>query len=169
MDREGINISEVAKYFTELGPMEVRKLQILCFYTQVWHLVFTGGRFINSDFQAWAHGPTSKILNEEYKEWENLVIPKMEFNHNLTLTDNQKEYINKIYNLYKDYSAQDLESLSKSEQPYINARKGVPDGDPCWNVINDESIEKYYKNYLYEDKKEKPTRIMKIFPPNYKN
>lgn len=143
----GADIIEVAKYFTGLGPMKVRKLQILCFYAQAWYLACKGERFIDSDFQAWVHGPTSIILHEKYRKWENLVMRQSHYEHMLTLTDDQKAYIKAVYDMYKDYSAKELETLSKSEEPYIRVRNGLSDREPCLNVISDESIESYYKNF----------------------
>ncbi len=165
---KGADIIEVAQYFTELGSMKVRKLQILCFYAQAWYLVHNGARFIDSDFQAWAHGPTSKKLHDYYEEWGQLEMPRMNFEHFLTLTDYQKAWIHVIYDTYKDYSAKALETLSKSEEPYIIARNGLPDGEPCWNVIRDELMARYYKTLL--GLKEEPGKMGRIleFPTKKK-
>ncbi|MDE5587057.1 MAG: DUF4065 domain-containing protein [Bacilli bacterium] len=159
----GVNIIEVAKYFTELGPMKVRKLQILCFYAQAWYLAYTGERFMDSDFQAWMHGPTSRILHDEYSDWGSLEIPRINYEHNLTLTDQQKDWIKAIYSLYDNYSAKALETLSKSEDPYITARNGLPEGEPCLNVISDKSIENYYRNLLgIKENQEKKAKIIEF-------
>ena len=160
---KGVNIIEVAKYFTELGPMKVRKLQILCFYVQAWYLAYTSERFIDSDFQAWAHGPTSENLHDEYSDWGSLEIPRINYEHILTLTDYQKAWIQAIYDVYEDYSAKDLETLSKSEEPYIRARNGLLDGEPCVNVISDKSIENYYRNLLgIKENQEKKVKIIEF-------
>lgn len=48
------------------------KLQKLLYYLQAWSLGINGERFIESPFEAWVHGPVSKVLYDRFKSTKNL-------------------------------------------------------------------------------------------------
>ena len=146
-----VDILDVARYTLTLGPMTQRKLQILCFYMQVWHIVFKGEKFMNTDFEAWMHGPTSERLYERYYEWGALVIPQTTYSlYNLKLSEQDKAFIKGVYDLYKNYSTEDMKILSKKETPYLLTRKNLPKDAPCKAVIHNEIIRNFYTEMLEE-------------------
>lgn len=148
-DKPMLNILDVARYLLSLGSMKHKKLQKICYYIQAWYLACTGRRLIDTEFQAWAHGPVSPILYQAYKEWGGLTIPQITYTqYHINIPSALEGYIKAIYGLYKDYTADELEMLTHQEEPWIKARIDVPEGAPCTNVISDEIIREYYKGYI---------------------
>ena len=49
------------------GAMSHLKLQKLLYYMQALHLAYFDQPLVNDDFQAWLHGPVSRILYDHVK------------------------------------------------------------------------------------------------------
>lgn len=60
------------------------------------------------------------------------------------LSDNQKDTIDKVIEYYGKHNAQWLSQLTHMEDPWNEAREGVPSGTGCKNVISKESMAMYY-------------------------
>lgn len=60
------------------------------------------------------------------------------------LSEDQKDTIDKVLEHYGSHDAQWLSQLTHMEDPWINARKGVPSGAGCNHVITKESMALYY-------------------------
>ena len=51
-------VFDVTNYILEkIGKMSTWKLQKLCYYSQAWHLAWTGKPIFGEEFEAWANGP----------------------------------------------------------------------------------------------------------------
>lgn len=137
-------ILDVARFFLSKIPMSHLKLQKMCYYAQVWFLVIFGTRLFDEVFQAWLHGPVSPTLYDCYKQWGNYEIAQ--YTGMVDLDEGLKEYLEMIFGMYGGYSGAQLEKLTHSEKPWIQARDGVE--GYCTNIISDESIIDYYKNTL---------------------
>lgn len=140
-------VFDVAKYFLLLGQMNHKKLQKLYYYAQAWSLALTGNRLMDTWFEAWAHGPVSPVLWHKYKDWRGLTISFYEGVPNFS-NDRTKNFLDKIYQLYGQYSGDQLEQLTHSETPWINARQGYPEGAACTNSISENDMAAFYKNLL---------------------
>lgn len=141
------NIFEVARYFLSLGSMNHKKLQKLCYYAQAWYLAINGKPFMDTWFEAWVHGPVSPELYARYRDWRGLTIPQISYNG--TLHTPQKEFLNKIFYLYGDYSGNELEHLTHNELPWQNARKGYSPDEICTETISNSDMQNFYKGYLH--------------------
>ena len=60
------------------------------------------------------------------------------------LTDTQKATVNEILEHYGDKDAQWLSQLTHLEDPWKEARVGIPNGVSCDNIITKESMAIYY-------------------------
>ncbi len=60
------------------------------------------------------------------------------------LSDNQKDTIDRVLDYYGSHDAQWLSQLTHMEDPWIEARDGVPAGAGCSNIITKESMAFYY-------------------------
>lgn len=60
------------------------------------------------------------------------------------LNKNQKETIDIVLDYYADHDAQWLSRLTHLERPWNEARRGVPPGKGCSNIITKESMSIYY-------------------------
>ena len=138
------NVFDVAKYILEQrGEMSTMKLQKLCYYSQAWALVWDDKPLFNEEFEAWANGP---VCRELFKK------TKGQFSVNATdedggqdnLTESEKSTINEVLAYYGDKNAQWLSDLTHMEDPWNEARKGLPRGVGYDKIITKESMAMYY-------------------------
>lgn len=59
--------------------------------------------------------------------------------------------LNKTIEIYGKYSADELENISHSQQPWINARKGLSPIDVSNNLLKDEEIFVTFKEILFNE------------------
>lgn len=138
------NVFDVAKYILiKCGEMSTMKLQKLCYYCQAWSLVWDDKPLFEEEFQAWANGPVCYELFTQTKG-KFSVNPSDEPGDINKLDDNQKETINLVLDHYASHDAQWLSRLTHMEQPWNDARKDIPLGKGCQNIITKESMALYY-------------------------
>lgn len=138
------NVFDAAKYILEKsGTMSTMKLQKLCYYAQAWSLVWDDKPLFDEDFRAWANGPVCSELFFKTKGRFS-VSASDETGGDENLTENQKDTIDKVFEYYGKHDAQWLSQLTHMEDPWIKARKDVPLGLGCSNVISKESMAMYY-------------------------
>ena len=122
--------------------MTHKKLQKLCYYAQCWHFYFCNKeRLADTDFQAWVHGPVSRKLYDTYRDYRYEEIPQ--YDGKIEIADESMEVIKSVYRAYGHLDANQLESLSHSEKPWQNARVGLTDYDPSYEVISEEDMYQY--------------------------
>lgn len=138
------NVFDTAKYILECkGGLSTMKLQKLCYYAQVWSLVWDDAPLFGEDFQAWANGPVCPELFHRF-QGRFSVSADIAPGDSANLTDNQKETIDVVLEHYGDKNAQWLSQLTHMEAPWRGARKGVPTGSYSTNIITKESMAMYY-------------------------
>ncbi len=142
------NIFDVAKYILEnTGEISTYKLQKLCYYSQAWNLVWHDIPLYDSPIMAFAHGPVIKELYDYHKGQFSIKssdIKKCKLSN--ILTDNEKDTINRVLQFYGNKTAQWLSDLTHMEEPWKNARKGIPDGQPSSEVISLNDMMEYYSS-----------------------
>lgn len=138
------NVFDVAKYILDKqGPMSTMKLQKLCYYAQVWSLVWDDKPLFNEEFEAWANGPVCRELFVKTKgQFEATSDDETGGENNLS--DNQMDTIDKVLEHYAPHTANWLSQLTHMEDPWNEARDGVPSGCGCANVVTKESMAIYY-------------------------
>ena len=138
------NVFDTAKYILEQrGPMSTMKLQKLCYYSQAWSLVWDDTPLFDEEFQAWANGPVCPELFFK-TQGKYSVCAADETGGTGDLSDNQKDTINIVLDHYGDHNAQWLSQLTHMEEPWNQARAGIPSGMGCSNIITKESMAMYY-------------------------
>ena len=137
-------VLEVAKWFLNKSPMTHKKLQKLCYYAQAWSYALNNRRLIDSDFQAWVHGPVSPALYEFFKPFGyNTICMKGSYSSQIDPKD--EALLEDVWETYGDHDGNSLEALSHREAPWINARQGYLPHERCTVVIDPESMREYYK------------------------
>lgn len=118
------------------------KLQKLVYYAQAWFLALTGERLVPAEFQAWVHGPVCYPLYQRFRGhgWAPILDEVAEPG----LPRNVESHLREIMEVYGGFSAWDLERLTHSEAPWLNARDGVAPGEPSCNVISDHDMRRFY-------------------------
>lgn len=131
---------------TDLSALKHQKL---LYYIQAWHLAFYQKPAFEADFQAWIHGPVNREIYELYKD-KKYLYSEMNL-EDITdtgvaekLEDELKLHIDTILDGYAKFSATQLEIMTHQEEPWIEARKGFAPNQRCENIINNETMQKYY-------------------------
>ena len=138
------NVFDVAKYILEKkGTMSTMKLQKLCYYAQAWSLVWDDAPLFDEEFEAWANGPVCRELFFK-TQGQFSVSAADETGGEDNLTDNEKDTIDQILEHYGEKNAQWLSQLTHMEDPWNEARVGVPAGAGCDHIITKESMAIYY-------------------------
>jgi len=140
-----VSIFDVAEYILDkTGPLSTMKLQKIVYYSQAWSLVWDDEPLFGEKIEAWVNGP---------------VIPALFFSHRGEykvgrgfsgcgdpgrLSEEQKNTIDGVVEFYGPKSAQWLSDLTHSEDPWKDARKGLPAGERGDSEITLESMAIYY-------------------------
>jgi len=139
------DIFDTAKYIlNKCGEMSTWKLQKLCYYAQAWSLAWTEKPIFNEDFQAWANGPVCPELFSVHKGKFLVSESDIPSGNPNNLSDDEKDTINVVLNDYGNLDPYDLRERTHSEQPWIQARNGLPDNARSTAIITKDSLGDYY-------------------------
>lgn len=137
-----------------------KKLQKLLYYIEAWHLVHLDESLIDEDFEAWVHGPVIPSLYGELKQYgfndirvinDELDAADIRIDENIRknkLSENQQDLIFSVLNKYGMLNSFQLEMLTHSESPWIDARKGYGPNERCRVIISKDSIKSFYKDQI---------------------
>ena len=144
MDMSKYSIFDISNWFLSRESMTQKKLQKLSYYFEAWSYALFNKSFINdTKFEAWVHGPVSPQLYEKYKEYGWNDIDKTEDNSSI-FEPKVLELLESVWETYGDQSANSLEALTHSEDPWKNARKGLSESEPSNTEIAPEDMRNYY-------------------------
>ncbi|WP_101508556.1 Panacea domain-containing protein [Paraclostridium sordellii] len=142
-EKEMFSVFDIANYFLSKEPMTNKKLQKLCYYAQAWYLALHKEPLINSSFEAWVHGPVSRDLYSKYKNFRANLIP-LNIKNIPGLNEDIIDHLETVFNTYGGFNGDELEILTHSEDPWIKARLGYEEWEPCNVEIDPELMKKYY-------------------------
>ena len=139
-------VFDVAKYILEKKKesMSTWKLQKLCYYAQAWTLAWEGKELFPEEFQAWSNGPVCEPLFQEHKGLFWIDSSKLKRGNKTALTPKAKENVDIIIRDYGKKDAYWLREQTHGEDPWKNARKGLPEGVNSEETITKESMGLYY-------------------------
>jgi uncharacterized phage-associated protein len=137
-------VFDVANYIlNKQGPMTAMKLQKLVYYAQAWSLVWDERPLFTERIEAWANGPVVPALFEAHRGSfqvnANTIPGKPETLDNIAI-----ETIDAVLKYYGDKTSQWLSELTHSENPWKDARQGIPPGVRANQEITLASIHEYY-------------------------
>lgn len=144
-----ISILDVANWFLAKEPMTAKKLQKMCYYAYAWSLVILDKPIFNdTKFEAWKDGPASPKLYHKYKNvgW-NPINPQGD---RPTFKPQIEGLLEQVWATYGDKRDHQLESLSKSEMPWQNAREGLSYDKASKQVLADQDMKDYYRK-IFDD------------------
>ena len=145
-----IQVFDVAAYILQkMGSMTTMKLQKLVYYGQVWSLVWDEKKLFEDDIEAWANGPVVRDLFDYHRGMYE--ISTMPIGNPRLLNQEQQETIDAVLEYYGDKSAQWLIELTHMEDPWIQARKGLPPLERGSRVMSLDTIADYYSSLSVED------------------
>lgn len=139
------SVLDVARYvIKKKNPVTTMKLQKLVYYCQAWSLAWDEVPLFPEDFEAWANGPVCPLLFNRHRGQFRLYEDFLNDLPNYNFTEDETETMDSVLDHYGDKSPEWLSQLTHMELPWREARKGVPLGEPCTNVISKESMMSYY-------------------------
>ena len=119
------------------------RLQKLCYYCQVWSLVWDRKPLFKGVIEAWVNGPVVPSLHTE-KDGEFVLVDMTKANPN-KLGGLEQETIDAVLDFCKDRDTEWLVELSKKEKPWKDARASLKDADSN-PVIMHKALYDYYSN-----------------------
>ncbi|MBQ7502967.1 SocA family protein [bacterium] len=143
------SVFDIANWFLSKESMTHKKLQKLCYYAQAWHYTLLDEPLFSERIEAWVHGPVIPALYKKYSDYGWIDIPKYsgklkDFN-NKTL-----DILQTVLNTYLEFDGDMLERITHAENPWKEARKGLPPLATCTNEITLESMKAFYRQ-LYDE------------------
>ena len=134
--------------------IEVTNLMLLklLYYVQAWHLVFHGAPLFANDFEAWVHGPVVPQVFRRFKQYRwNPIMDVVQPVSDAALG----AHISNVLDTYGRFTANQLERLTHSEAPWIEARKGVEPDVSSHEVISKQSMRDFYSRKLNEAQRQR--------------
>lgn len=120
------------------------KLQKLLYYAQAWYLALEDKPLFSEDFQAWVHGPVLLSQYHRYKEheWRPILseIKKPELVNNKVVS-----HLIEVVDVFGAETGTALELMTHNEQPWKDARQGVPIDQQSNAVISKDSMTTFYR------------------------
>lgn len=136
---------EIAAWFLAKETMTHLKLQKLCYYAQAWFFTLKKIRLMDTEFQAWIHGPVSPELYEKFKCFGFSGI-KLSNEYICEIQEEDLELLESVWETYGDRTGNALEALTHTERPWIEARTGYQPDERCEVVISLQSMCDYYSS-----------------------
>ena len=134
----------IAKAFLCLNQPEVGdgisnlKLQKLLYYAQGFSMAAYGEPLFKEDVVAWEHGPVVVEVYEKYKKNGSNYIPSDTCP--ASLTTDEKNLIQSIWNVYGQFSAWKLRDMTHNEIPWLNTKRN--------QIIPQERMVSYFKDLV---------------------
>lgn len=149
--REGFSLAiacmasalDVVSYVLEkTGLLPAMRLQKLVYYAQSWSLVWDEKPLFQSRVEAWTNSPIAVGLYDAHRgQFE---VERISGGHSESLSDVQRETIDKVLKFYGDRPAQWLSDLTHMEEPWRDARKGLAPGEHGGREITHAAMAEYY-------------------------
>lgn len=143
---------DVAKYLILLAENEGEsdrlthlRLQKLLYFVQGWSLAMRGVPMFPERIEAWAHGPVVRDLYSLLSPFGSRDISPDDLPYEAeSLSQDDRTFIESVWNGYKDHSATSLRAMTHSDPPWYQARAGRSSGERCENEITAETLKEYF-------------------------
>jgi uncharacterized phage-associated protein len=131
-------------------PISNLKLQKLLYYSQGWHLALKDEPLFDERIEAWVHGPVVPPVYGQFKGYAWKPIEDAPESKDVPLPADVKQHLDDVMGAYLGFGAYDLERLTHSEPPWLNARAGIPEDAPCNSVISLDDMKAYFRSIADE-------------------
>ena len=153
---ENINAVTIANYFLTKSEATPKKLQKLVYYSYSWFIAINNedendihSVLFDEQPEAWLHGPVFRSLYSEYKQYSWHEVEKNDAAIDFE-NDEIAPFLDKIYDTYSKYDADELEYMTHQETPWKKARSGVSSIDSSNNKIDLKEIFRYFNRLANE-------------------
>lgn len=140
------------------NPTEL-KLQKLMYYIQAWHLAFYNEPLFQGRFQAWVHGPVNRQLYDRFGAskslYSQITMDDVATNFDADkIPRDKRDHIDAVLEEYAKYTGSQLEQMTHSELPWIEARRGYQSTQRCEVEINESMMGRYYRKRVENGEEE---------------
>jgi len=123
-----------------LTPLKIQKL---VFYADAWFLALYDEELIPETFEAWVHGPVLRSLYYRFQGYRwNPIAQDVE---RPELDEKVSAFLEELYAEYGGFSGYELEQLTHQEEPWKQARGGLPPHESCSNLIDKQLTKHFYR------------------------
>ena len=127
----------------EITPLALQKQ---LYYSQGFHVAFTGNYLFYNNCEAWAHGPVYRNIYYKYKNYGYDPIEGKDFSFgDIKLSIVEKEILDSVIRNFGCYSGKVLEKMTHIEEPWRVTRKDLNDNEGSDLIIEKDLIAKYFK------------------------
>lgn len=138
-----VSAHDVAAYILKKqGGMTAMKLQKLLYYSQAWSLVWDECPLFTEAVEAWANGPVVREIYDAHRG--QFQVANWTRGDSKRLSEEQRDTVDAVLGYYADKPAHVLSELTHQEDPWKQARAGIPDGDRGCHEISHASLAEYY-------------------------
>jgi uncharacterized phage-associated protein len=146
-----VTAMEVARYLLHLNneependPLTHMRLQKLLYYCQGWFLGMRDAALFDDRIEAWTHGPVVPNVYRMFADYDGDPIPRHQGRDAVEIASDHKDFIKRIWDHYKRFSATELRRMTHNEQPWLNARGDRSPDDRTDAEITDDAMRSYF-------------------------
>ena len=137
-------VFDVAEYILQrVGRIPALKLQKLVYYAQAWSLVWEERPLFDNPIEAWANGPVVRDLYAAHRLQYDVATLNGDSSN---INEDDRETIEAVLEFYGNKSSQWLSDLTHEEDPWIDAREGLPMGARGSQEITHAAMAEYYSS-----------------------
>lgn len=143
-------LDQIVNYIiTNLGEVTPLALEKLLAFSNGVNYAMNGSRLIDEECQAWQHGPVYPKVYNQYKEFGYKPIDTGIYSSHgcmqSLLSEEEIKAIQLVIHTFGLYSSKTLEKISHLQEPWIEKRIGYRENEPGNEVIDEQSVERFYK------------------------
>ena len=120
-----MNANQISGYVISLTRNNIEenltnlKLQKILYYLQGYYLALYKKELFENEIEPWKYGPVVCEVYHTYKSYgdNSIVLPDVEMNFDY-ISDEQKKFINKVYNYFRQFSGIKLMEMTHGEHPW---------------------------------------------------
>lgn len=134
----------------EITPLALQKL---LYYSRAFFKAMYNEVLFLDKCQAWVYGPVYPEIYHQYKDFGYNPIEKPfpdDENDFSELTTREIGFLDAIVDIFGMYSGSVLRQITHNEQPWIEARGSLLPNDRSNTVIDDDTIDSYFKRIVEE-------------------
>lgn len=141
-------LMSIAYIFEKLQEVTPLALQKLLYYAQGIYMSVYDSPFFEEDCAAWQHGPVYEKVYYLFRDFRYNPIEDNRFvlfaGKEKKLSDKERKVLDLVTETFGQYSGKVLETITHSERPWKEARKGYGICESSHVMIEKEEIKKYF-------------------------
>lgn len=122
------------------------KLEKLTYYAQAWHITWTGRPLFDDRVEAWAQGPVAPVLFAAHRT--QLIVTRVPGGESQQVADDERDVIDAVLKFYAGFNAEQLSEMTHNEDPWRQARAGLPANAWSKKEITPNSMRRFYTRQI---------------------